>query len=114
VQRGINQQAVIRGIINKLIQPATLTRVDAIIQAGSKSVDTNLNSAQIAKLVQNQLSDPRGWNFESEVLTGRQDYQPTYSMGSRLLFVVWPNAERLSAIQQHIQATLSGEIQITD
>lgn len=114
VQRGINQQAVIRGIINKLIQPATLTRVDAIIQAGSKSMDTNMNSDNIAKLVQNQLSDPRAWNFESQVLTGRQDYQPTYSMGSRLLFVVWPNAERLAAIQQHIQDVLNGEVQISD
>jgi LCP family protein required for cell wall assembly len=99
VQRGLNQQQVIIGIINKLTQPASLAKTDKIVSAVSKSVETNVNSELIQRVVNNQLENNPNWVFETYHLKGIGDMQPTYSMGSRLLYVYWPNEESLIEIK---------------
>lgn len=103
VQRGLNQQQVIKGLINKLIEPATLAKIDRIITTTSKAIDTNLTSTQLNELIKLQLEKNPAWNFTSNYLKGQTDYQPTYSMGSRKLFVYWPDALSVQEIHNQIE-----------
>lgn len=107
VQRGLNQQQVIIGVINKLIEPTSLAKTDKIVSSVAKSIETNINSELINKLVNHQLSKNLPWSFESLYLKGKGDYQPTYSMGSRLLYVYWPDEASLIEIQTALKTSLN-------
>ena len=99
VQRGLNQQQVIIGIINRLIEPSNITKIDKIISSVAKSVETNVNSDLIKRVVDHQLSKDVPWTFENYYLNGTGDYQTTYSMGNRPLYVYWPNRSSIAEIK---------------
>ena len=107
VQRGLNQQEVIKGMINKVTEPATLLKIESLISVASKSVDTNFSVEAVMKLVQNQLSSSTAWTISPSALTGKADYQPTYSMGSRLLYVSWPDQTILKELQGRIKVIMT-------
>jgi LCP family protein required for cell wall assembly len=103
VQRGLNQQEVIKGMINKVIEPSTLLKIEDLVSVASKSVVTNMPIESVMNLVQNQISNNQAWTITTAALTGRGDYQPTYSMGSkRLLYVSWPDQIVLEELKTKI------------
>jgi LCP family protein required for cell wall assembly len=103
IQRGLNQQEVIKGLINKLTSPATLTKINGIITATSKSIDTNMTTDDISKLVKKQIENNQPWEITTSNLSGVGDMQPTYSMGDRLLYVMQPDAASLAQIKKSIE-----------
>lgn len=103
VQRGLNQQEVIKAIVKKVIEPSSLLKIEKIIKATAKSIDTNLTNENIMKLIQNQIQDNKEWEFTTTALTGKGDLQPTYSMGSRLLYVTWPDLKILEELKAQIK-----------
>jgi polyisoprenyl-teichoic acid--peptidoglycan teichoic acid transferase len=107
LQRGLNQQEVIKGIINKVIDPSTLLKIEKLISVTAKSVATNMDVDSVMNLVQDQISNNRPWDITTSALTGTGDYQPTYSMGSRLLYVSWPNQDALAELHSRIIAIMS-------
>lgn len=71
VQRVKNQQKVISAIINKISSSKTIiSKYTDILDAISSSFVTNLDTKSISRLVKMQLNDMRGWNIESQNLTG--------------------------------------------
>lgn len=102
-QRGLNQQEVIKAIVNKVTEPSSLLKIEKIIDATAKSIDTNLTNDSVMKLVQNQIQDNKAWEFTASALSGKGDLQPTYSMGSRLLYVVWPDLTKLEELRTQIK-----------
>lgn len=103
VQRGLNQQEVIKGIVNKVIDPSTLLKIESLISVASKSVVTNMPINSVMNLVQAQISNNKPWDFTTAALIGKGDYQPTYSMGSkRLLYVSWPDQTVLADLKAQI------------
>ncbi len=106
VQRGLNQQEVIKGIINKVTEPSSLLKIEKIIEATAKSIDTNLTNDNVMKLIQDQIQNNKPWEFTASALTGKGDLQPTYSMGSRLLYVSWPNLDVLEELKLKIKTFL--------
>ncbi len=106
ITRGLNQQEVIKGLVNKIIEPSSLLRIEEIVRATASSIDTNMPSSDLTRLIRLQLDQNIKWNFESMHLEGRGDSQPTYSMGSRLLYVMHPDQNSLQAIQRKIAETL--------
>lgn len=102
VQRGLNQQEVIKGIIDKLLQPATMAKAESIISVMSKSIETSMTVGELSKLIQRQLENPSGWEFRKNNLSVTGDMQPTYSMGSRLLYVAHPVQSSYDALKQLI------------
>lgn len=103
IQRGLNQQEVIKGLINKLTSTATLTKINGIITATSKSIDTNMTTDDISKLVKKQIENNQPWEITTSNLSGVGDMQPTYSMGDRLLYVVHPDPASLAQIKKSIE-----------
>jgi LCP family protein required for cell wall assembly len=107
IQRGLNQQEVIKGMINKLVQPASLLKFDAIVNATSKSFDTNLSISDFSALIKKQIENNRPWEITTSNLSGKGDMMPTYSMGKRLLYVMHPNPESLAKIKTDIASYMT-------
>jgi LCP family protein required for cell wall assembly len=113
IQRGLNQQEVIKGIITKLLQPESLLKIDKIVKAVRKSIDTNVSSTDINLIITHQIENNQPWIFSSTYLKGRSAMKPTYSMGARLLYVYIPDEASLNQLHNDILAfkseTTSGE-----
>jgi len=103
IQRGLNQQEVIKGLISKLTSPASFTKIDGIISATSKSIDTNMPIEDVSILIKKQLGNNQPWEITTSNLSGVGDMKPTYSMGSRLLYVMHPDANSLVQVKKSIE-----------
>jgi len=90
-QRGINQQAVIKGIMDKALSPTILKKYTSILKALSGTFQTNISNKEIGNIVKGQLNNMTGWSFESNSLDGKGTYGKTYSGGSTQLYVMQPN-----------------------
>lgn len=90
-QRGLNQQAVIKGIIDKAMSPAIIKKYTKILKAVSGSFQTNITNDEISSIVKGQLNDLAGWTIQSNTLDGKGSYGNTYSGGSTQLYVMIPN-----------------------
>jgi len=103
VQRGLNQQEVIKGIVKKVVEPSTLLKIEELVTVASKSVVTNMPIESVMKLIQAQVADNQPWSITTSALTGTIDYQPTYSLGrNRLLYVSWPDLVLLETLKRQI------------
>ncbi len=69
-QRGRNQTAAIKAIINKATSPAILTKYSAVLDAVSDMFLTNIPNSAITDLVKAQINDPTAWNIQTYGITG--------------------------------------------
>ena len=72
-QRGRNQTAVIKGIIQKATSPAILTRYSAVMDTVSDMFLTNIPSSAISDLVKLQLSNSTPWNIQTYSISGKTE-----------------------------------------
>lgn len=87
-QRGRNQMAVIKGIIQKAASPAILTDYTSILEGVQNCIDTNIPYDLMAELVRQQLSRKTTWNVTTYSVDGTGDNQVPYSMSSRVYVMV--------------------------
>jgi polyisoprenyl-teichoic acid--peptidoglycan teichoic acid transferase len=102
VQRGLNQQEVIKSVIKKLISPNTLTKIDKIVSSVAKSIDTNLDPADLQKLIALQIDKSIDWKFSSYHISGTESRKETYSVPGQKLFVVLPSSESVDLTREVI------------
>jgi anionic cell wall polymer biosynthesis LytR-Cps2A-Psr (LCP) family protein len=106
IQRGLNQQEVIKGVINKIISPSSITKIDQIVNSIAKSIDTNMGSQSVQKLIALQIDKRIVWKFNSFFVDGTGSMEKTYSMPGRNLFVVIPSQESVDDIKAKIKDAL--------
>ncbi len=92
-QRGKNQEAVLTAIINKVTSPEVLLHADELIETAAGCTQTSISMDDISSLVRKQLQEGVRWDVASQAATGTGDSQPTFSMGSQRLYVMWPNED---------------------
>lgn len=102
-QRGKNQEAVLKAIIEKLLSPAILTGASDLLNSVKGNVDTNMSMEQIQELIKSQLDNPQPWTIEMMAATGRGDSNYCYSMPGTKLYVSWPNESSVNSIKKAIQ-----------
>ena len=108
-QRGKNQQAVITGIINKMISPSIITNYTNILSAVSDSFQTSLSTSEIQSLVRMQLNDMSSWDIQTYSLDGSGASRSTYSYGSTPLYVMIPDQSTVTQAKTYIDAMESGQ-----
>ena len=108
-QRGKNQMAVIRAIVDKASSPAILKGYQKVLDAVSTSFITSLTYEDISSLVQMQLRDNVHWNITSYSVSGEGGIEPCYSAGGEELWVMWPDATQINTAKGLIQQVLNGE-----
>ena len=90
-QRGKNQMLVLTAILNKLQSPALLKNPSGVLDVVGRSMQTNLRTSQITKLIAWQLDQGTGWDISRQAVTGTGDKQETFSMPGKTLYVMWPD-----------------------
>ncbi len=105
--RGENQQQVITKLIEKLSNPHYLTRYSDILSAAEGSFETNLTYDEITSFARYQLAELKSWQVESISLDGTGAMLPTYSMGSRRLYVMLPDQNTITNAQNKIREYLT-------
>ena len=101
-----SQQEVIKAVIKKLISPNTLTKIDKIVSSVAKSIDTNLDPADLQKLIALQIDKSIDWQFSSLHISGTESRRETYSIPGQELFVVLPSSESVDLTKKAIMEAM--------
>ena len=110
-QRGRNQMAVIKGIIQKASSPAILTKYSAVMDAVSDLFLTNIPNKAISDLVKMQLSNNTPWNIQSYGINGDTDEKRHLEVvGAYNASIVLPYVDDVSNASAMINKVLSGDI----
>lgn len=103
-QRVKNQQKVIEAIMKKVLNSKTLlTKYTDILNSLEGSFQTNIKQDEISTLVKGQLNDMSSWTIQDNALTGTGANNPTYSMGSQLLYTIVPDTASVTEAKQKIK-----------
>jgi LCP family protein required for cell wall assembly len=105
--RGRNQQRLLTGIIDKIIDPSILMNYGAVLEALQDRVQFSFTSDDLTLIVRNQLSSDTDWNIETTAVGGAGASMPTYTFGSELLYVMLPNWEQVNAATEQMKAVLA-------
>lgn len=105
-QRGKNQMAVIKGMIDKAMSPAILTNFNGIMDAIAGSFETNMSSKDITSLVKMQLNDMSPWNIVTNNVIGKGAMKTTYTYKSRRLYVAIPDEASVEAAKNKIREVM--------
>ena len=108
-QRGRNQMAVIKGIVNKAISPAILSSYADVLKAVEGCFLTNMPYEDMSALVKMQLKDMSGWDITTFSVSGDPDYQQCASMPGWDLWVMWPDTDDINTAKGLIQQVINGE-----
>ncbi len=102
-QRVKNQQKVIEAIMKKVLNSNTLlTKYTSILDSLEGSFQTNIKQDEISSLVRGQLNDMSSWTIKDNALTGTGKDNPTYSMGSQLLYTMVPDSASVTKAKEKI------------
>ena len=107
-QRGKNQMAVIKAIINKAISPALLMNYSSILESVSGSFETSMPYDVIAGLVRDQLNSGGSWNIVSYSVDGTGDSQKPYSLSTNA-YVMVPNYDTVNHAIELMNQVKNGE-----
>ena len=107
--RGQNQQAVLTAIFEKITRPEYLINYPNILAALENDLITTFTYDQITSFAKEQLNTLKKWNIESISVDGTGSMQPTYSMGSQPLYVMYPDENTVNNARNAILKTLGQE-----
>lgn len=111
-QRGKNQLAMIKAVINKALSPELLVRYNALMDSLQGSFETSLPYDTISTIVREQLDGGGDWNIVSYSVDGTGDSQVPYSM-SQAAYVMVPNETTVETAKNLIAQVYGGEIVTT-
>lgn len=107
-QRGKNQMAVIRGVIDKVLSPSILLNFNSLLDSVKGCFETSVPMEVISDLVRNQLSNSGQWEIQSFNVTGYNDTQIPYSMNFEV-YVMQPDMASVEKGKDLINQVLSGQ-----
>lgn len=100
-----NQQAVLTGLLNKLMSSSIITNYSSILNSVSGAFETNMESGDLQKLIQMQIDDMSSWTIEQISLDGSGATSTNcYSMPGYELYVMEPDLSTVNAAKQKIDA----------
>lgn len=109
IQRGKNQQYLIKAVFEKAVSPAVLTGYSSLIESVSNSIKTNMSAKDITDLIKMQLKDMASWNLAMIHVSGEGASKTTYSMPSRKTYVMLPDSGKTDAAALMISRVMEGQ-----
>jgi LCP family protein required for cell wall assembly len=107
-QRGKNQMAVIKAVINKCLSPELLRNYSSILTSIEGNFETSIPYDLIAYLVRDQLDTGAEWNISSYSVTGTGDSRVPYSM-SQKAYVMIPDEDTVATAKELMRQVRDGE-----
>ncbi len=100
-QRGKNQMAVIKAVINKMMSKDMLLNYSNILNAVSASMVTNMSYTEISDLVKMQIDTMPSWDIQSYSVNGSGDNLPCFSL-SAPNYVMVPDQTTIDQAKQYL------------
>lgn len=108
--RVINQQELLKGIINKALSPSILMNYTSFLSSLSDSFELSMSSNDLTSLIKMQLADGGSWEIEQISLKGTgSSSTTTYSMPGYTLYVMEPDMESVHEATQKIKQIFAGQ-----
>lgn len=102
-----NQQQVMMGIIDKLTgSKILLAKYTDILSSMTGTLETNIPSSQIYKLVNEQLDSMPSWTIERISADGEHIDAETFTIPGQYLYVFEPYPESVAEVSAKIKATM--------
>ncbi len=102
-----NQQEVLIAVINKLTSSKIiLAKYTDILSSMSSSIETNIPSSQIYKLINEQLDTMPSWTIERIAADGEHIDAPTYTISNEYLYVFEPYEESVAEVTTKIKEVI--------
>lgn len=102
-----NQQDVIMAIIDKLTSSRIiLTKYTDILSSMNGTLETNIPSSEIYKLVNAQLDSMPSWTIERISAEGEHIDAPTYTFPDQYLFVFVPDETSVTTVSEKIKSVM--------
>lgn len=101
-QRGRDQQAVLKALIEKAMSPSILTGYMGIMDSLEGSFETNMSMNQIASLVKMQLGDGASWDIKMQSVTGTYGNEACFSSGYQRLSIMYEDLESITKARNKI------------
>lgn len=111
-QRGRDQQAVLKAILEKAMSPSILTGYMGLMDSLSGSFETNMSMNQIASVVKMQLADGASWDIKSQSVTGTFGNEACYSTGWQRLSIMFPDEASVYSARKKLLAV--GGVALTE
>lgn len=108
VQRGLNQMAVIEGIIDKMISPSIISGYSSLLESVSGCMETSMTTDEISQLVKMQLEDGASWDIISTNVTGSDAYRSTYSLAGSY-YVMLQDDDEIAAAKARFEQIYNNE-----
>lgn len=108
-QRGKNQMAVIKAVIDDMATSDMLKNYREVLNEISQNMVTSMSYDEIADLAMFQLSDMRGWDVQSFSVNGYDGEETTYSGGSQALYVMIPDESTVEQAKQYLKDMYAGK-----
>ena len=108
-QRGRNQMAVIKAVINKAMSPAILSSYADLMESVAGNFETSMPYDVIAELVRDMLDKGGSWNVVTYDVNGSGDSRRPYSMSTNA-YVMIPNQETVDTAIEKINQVMNGEV----
>lgn len=108
-QRGKNQIAVIKGVINKALSPEILTSFTSLMDAVEGSFETSMPYDEIAAIVRDQLNNGGDWNIVTYSVDGTGASKKPYSMSTNA-YVMIPDETTVETAKDMIDQVCNDEI----
>ena len=109
IQRGKNQMAVIRAVIEKALSPVLLTNFTEIMESLEGSFETSMPYDLMAEIVRAQLEDMGSWNIVTHNVSGEGNMLDCFS-SSETLYVMMQDEELVAHAAELISKVKKGEI----
>ncbi|MBQ7769063.1 MAG: LCP family protein [Oscillospiraceae bacterium] len=108
-QRGKNQMAVIKAVIDKAMSPKLLTNYTQILEAVAGSMEMTVPMNVIGDLVSRQLAEGGSWNVVSYSVTGSGGYEKSPAAGGASAYMMFPHQESVDKAKQLIMDLVDGK-----
>lgn len=107
-QRGKNQMAVIKAVLNKLMSSELLKNYSDLMSQMKDCFQTNMTKDELGKLVQEQIDDGGNWNIVQYSVTGGDAMDYCYSVGGDA-YVMVPYQDTVDYATELIKRVLNDE-----
>ena len=106
-QRGKNQMAVVKAVIEKAASPAILFNYKSTLDSMAGSFETDMPYERIAKLIRNQINDGTKWNVTTYSVNGTGASRKPYSLSGKA-YVMLPDEETVDHAKELIEQVKNG------
>lgn len=107
-QRGRNQIAVLKLMIEKMMSPVLLTKFSEIMDVVDGNFQTDMSMDLLTSLVRMQLDNPAQWSIETYAVDCHGDHQMCFSYDAKPLYVSILSEESLEEAKTKMEDIMQG------